>query len=53
MDKPFRPFKSYLGKDAVFNFINSMIEESKCCTDIMKNHFIKRLVMTKEDDKDF
>ena len=45
MVKPFRSFKSYLGKDAVYNFIISMIEESKCCTGIMKNHFIKRLVM--------
>ena len=28
-DKFSKPFKSYLGKDAVFNFINTMIKESK------------------------
>ena len=28
-DKFSKPFKTYLGKDAVYNFINSMIEESK------------------------
>ena len=30
-----------------------MIEESKCFSDVMKNHFIKDLVMTKKDNKDF
>ena len=28
-DKFSKPFKTYLGKDAVYNFINSTIEESK------------------------
>ena len=28
-DKLSKPFISYLGEDAVYNFINSMIEESK------------------------
>ena len=27
-DKFSKPFKSYLGQDAVYNFISSMIEES-------------------------
>ena len=35
-DKFSKYFKSYLGGDAVFNFINNMIEESKYCTDNMK-----------------
>ena len=43
-DKFSKPFKSYLGEDAVYNFINSMIEESKYCTDMMKKHFNKKLV---------
>ena len=30
-----------------------MIEESKYCTDVMKKHFNKKLVMTKEDNEDF
>ena len=48
-DKFSKPFKSYLGEDAVSNFINDMVEESKYCTEIMKKHY-KKLVMTKEDD---
>ena len=44
--------KSYLCEDAVDNFINSMIKESKYFTDIMKKHFNKQLVMTKEDNED-
>ena len=54
MDDTFRkPVKSYLGKDAVYNFINSMTEESKYCSEVMKKHFNKELVMTKEDSEDF
>ena len=29
-------FKIYLGKDAVYNFINNMIEESKYCSGLIK-----------------
>ena len=46
-------FKSYLGKDAVQNSISSMIEESKYCSNVMKKHFKKDFVMTKEDNEDF
>ena len=46
-------FKSYLGKDAVYNFINSVIEESKYCSEVMKKNFLKEFVMTKEDKEDF
>ena len=35
----------------VYNFINTIIEESKYCTDIIKMHLNKRLVMTIEDDE--
>ena len=48
-----QPFKTYLGEDAVYNFINSMIKESKYCGDVMKKHFSKELVMMKEDNEDF
>ena len=41
-----------MSEDAVYNFVKSMIEESKCCTDIMKKHFSKELEMTKEEDED-
>ena len=30
-----------------------MIEESKYCSEVMKKHFNKGLVMTKEDNEDF
>ena len=30
-----------------------MIEESKCCSDVMKKHFSKELVVTKRDNEDF
>ena len=46
-DKFSKPFKPYLGKDAVCNFISSMIEENKYCNDVIKKHFNKELVMTK------
>ena len=48
-----KPFKTNLGKDAVYNFINSMIEESKYCNKVMKKHFNKELVMTKKEIEDF
>ena len=48
-----KPFKSYIGEDAVYNFINSIVEESKYCSEEMKKHSNKKLVMTKEDDEDF
>ena len=53
-DNFIRPFKSYLVEDAAYNFINSMIEESKYCSVVMKKHFKKRIcVMTKKDNDDF
>ena len=52
-DKFSKPFKSYLGEDAVYNFISSMIEKNKYCSDVMKKHFNKELFMAKEDNKDF
>ena len=36
-------FKSYIAEDVVYNFINSMIEESKCYTDITKKYFTRNL----------
>ena len=53
MDKFSKSFKSYFGEDAVYNFISSMIEESKYCSDVIKKHFNKELVMTKKDNEDF
>ena len=52
-DKFSKPFKTYLGKDAVYNFINNMIKERKSSSDVMKKNFGKEVVMTKEDNEDF
>ena len=52
-DKLNKLFKSYLGNDAVSNFISSIIEESKYCSDIMKNYFNKKFVMIKKDNEHF
>ena len=44
VDDKFRKlFKSYLGEGAVYNFISSMIEESKYCSDQMKKKLTKNL----------
>ena len=51
-DKFSKPFKSYLGKDPVCNFISSMIKESEYCKDVMKKHFNKELVMTEQNNED-
>ena len=44
-------FKSNLGRDDVHSFITNMVGKSKFCSSVMKNHFYKELVMTKEDNK--
>ena len=35
-DKFSNPFKTYLGKGTVDNFINNMTKESKCCSKVIK-----------------
>ena len=52
-DKFSKPFKSYLVEDAAYNFISIMIKESKYCSNVLKKHFSKELVMTKVDNEDF
>ena len=42
-----KPFKTYLGKDAAYNFVSSMIKESNYCNEVMKKHLNKELLMTK------
>ena len=37
-DKFSKPFKTYLDKDTVCNFIKEMIEESKYCRGAIKNN---------------
>ena len=45
--------KSFLVENALYNFFNSMIKESKYCSDLMKKHFIKELAMTVKYLADF
>ena len=52
-DRFSKPFKPYLGEDAVYNVINSMVEESKYSSDVVKKHYKKELVMTKKYNEDF
>ena len=48
-DKLSKPFKSYIGEDAVGNLFNSMVEERRRCSGAMKNHFNKQLSMINKD----
>ena len=52
-DKFSKLFKTYLGEDVVYTFIDDMVEESKYFSDAMKNHFNKELVKTKKHVEDF
>ena len=52
-DKFSKPFQTYLGKDAIDHFINNKTEESKYCSEVMKKHFNKELVMTEEHNENF
>ena len=40
-----KPFKLYLGEDAVYIFIINMIKESKFFSDVMNKYFNKELVI--------
>ena len=48
-----KPFTSYLSQDAVHKFVTSMVKERKYCSRLMKKHFNKGIVMTKEDYENF
>ena len=43
IDKFSAPFKTYLGQKSDQNFISSMIEESRYCSEVMKNKIAKNL----------
>ena len=42
-DKFNKLFKSYLGEDAVCNFINNTVKGNKSCSEVMKKHCKKNL----------
>ena len=52
-DKFSKTFRSYLGNGAVYNFINSIVEENKYFSVVVKKNFNKELVITNKDNEDF
>ena len=52
-DKYTKPVQIYRGENAVYKFMETMLEEVNWCKSKMKKHFNKPLKMTKEDEKDF
>ena len=46
-----KSFKTYLSEQAVYNYTNNLIEESKYCSDRMKKHFNKEIMITKEQNE--
>ena len=53
IDDKFSKPKSYLGEDAVCNFINNTVQESQYCSEVMQRQFNKDFAITKTDDEDF
>ena len=52
-DKYSKPVQIYRGENAVYKFMENMLEEVNWCKSKMKKHFNKPLKMTKEDENDF
>ena len=51
-DKYTKPVQIYRGKNAVYKFMENMLEEVNWCKSKMKKHFNKPLKMTKENEID-
>ncbi|XP_068675675.1 uncharacterized protein [Montipora foliosa] len=52
-DKYSKAVERYRGPNAVYKFMEKMLEEVKYCKKIMKKEFNKPLRMTKDDEKEF
>ena len=48
-----KPVQIYRGENAVYKFMENMLEEVNWCKSKMKKHFNKPLKMTKENKRDF
>ena len=48
-----KPVQIYRGENAVYKFMENMLEEVNWCKSKMKKHFNKPLKMTKENETDF
>ena len=52
-DKYTKPEQIYRGENAVYKFLENMLEEVKYCKKVMKKHFNKPLRMTEENEQEF
>jgi len=51
-EKYTKPVQAYRGENAVYNFMERMLNEGNYCKKIIKNNFNKPLKMTDEDEED-
>ena len=52
-DKYSKPIQTYRGENAVYKFMEKMLEEVEYCKNVIKKHFNKPLVMTEDDEHRF
>ena len=52
-DKYSKYTRIYRGENAVYKFMEKMLEEIECCKAVIKKHFNKPLVMTEVDEQNF
>ena len=52
-DKYSKPVQVFRGENAVYNFMENMLEEVNWCKQTMEKHFNKPLEMTEENETDF
>ena len=52
-DKYSKPIQMYRGENAVYKFMEKMLEEVECCKAVIKKQFNKPLVMTKDNEQCF
>ena len=48
-----KPIQTYRGENAVYKFMEKMLEEVEYCKTVIKKHFNKPLVMTEDDEQRF
>ena len=46
-----KPIQTYQGENAVYKFMEKMLEEVEYCKGVVKKHFNKPLVMTENDEQ--
>ena len=52
-DKYTKPIQLYRGENAVYKFMENILEEVKWCKKVTKKHFNKPLKMSNEDEQEF